>query len=487
MCSTRIGGATMLEVTGLSLPGILSDVSFTVGSGERVGLIGESGSGKSMTALAVLGLLPRGMRATGSVHLAGQEILNLPDRWLRPLRGKRVAMVFQEPMSALDPMMTVGRQVAEACAGDQDRVAALFTEVGLSPEQRSSHPHELSGGQRQRVLVALAMAGDPEVLIADEPTTALDVTSQEQVLTLLERLVAERGVSLVFISHDLSVIARMCQRVEVMRGGEIVESGPVDEVLHRPRHAYTQALVAASRPGTPARVTEVGEPVIRVESVSTREALRGVSLTVRRGERLGLVGGSGAGKTTLLRLIAGLAEPDSGRVRVEADLHMVFQDPQSSLNPRLRVDRTVAEGGGEAGRVAEVLAEVGLPADSSRRFPAEFSGGQRQRISIARAVAGRPAILLADEPVSALDVSVRAQVLGMLDQLVEEYGLTLVFVSHDLAVVRQVCSTVAVMAEGKIVEQGPTEQVWAHPRHDYTRTLLAGVTGVPEHRSDGGR
>lgn len=463
----------MLEVTGLSVGGILEDVSFTVGPGERVGIIGESGSGKSMTALAVLGLLPDGMRATGSVSLAGREILNLPDKKMRALRGSKVAMVFQEPMTALDPMMTVGRQVGEACGGDRARVEKLFSDVGLAAEKQRSYPHELSGGQRQRVLIALAMAGDPDVLIADEPTTALDVTSQDQVLGLLERLVAERGMSLVFISHDLTVIARMCGRVGVMRDGRVVETGPVEEVLRRPRHEYTRALVAASRPGAPARVTEVGEPVIRVEDVSTREALREVSLTVRRGERLGVVGGSGAGKTTLLRIIAGLAEADSGSVRVDAGLHVVFQDPQSSLNPRLRVGKAVAEGGGDAGRVTEALAEVGLSADAARRFPAEFSGGQRQRISIARAVAGRPEILLADEPVSALDVSVRAQVLGVLDELVEDHGLTLVFVSHDLSVVRQVCSTVAVMHEGQIVEHGATEDVWAHPRHEYTRALLA--------------
>jgi peptide/nickel transport system ATP-binding protein len=465
----------MLEVTGLSVGGILADVSFSVRPGERVGIIGESGSGKSMTALAVLGLLPDGMRATGSVSLAGREILNLPDKKMRALRGSKVAMVFQEPMTALDPMMTVGRQVGEACGGGRARVEKLFSDVGLAAEKQRSYPHELSGGQRQRVLIALAMAGDPDVLIADEPTTALDVTSQDQVLGLLERLVAERGMSLVFISHDLAVIARMCGRVGVMRDGRVVESGPVEEVLRRPRHEYTRALVAASRPGAPARVTDVGEPVIRVEDVSTREALREVSLTVRRGERLGVVGGSGAGKTTLLRIIAGLAEADSGAVRVDAGLHVVFQDPQSSLNPRLRVGKAVAEGGGDAGRVAQTLAEVGLPTDAARRFPAEFSGGQRQRISIARAVAGRPEILLADEPVSALDVSVRSQVLGVLDELVEDYGLTLVFVSHDLSVVRQVCSTVAVMHEGRIVEHGATEEVWAHPQHEYTRALLAGA------------
>ncbi|MCS5480168.1 ABC transporter ATP-binding protein [Corynebacterium sp. YIM 101645] len=468
----------VLEVRDLHVnDGLVDGVSFTVGRGERVGIIGESGSGKSLTALSVMGLLPRGLHANGSVRLLGQETVGLPDRRMRPLRGKVVSMVFQEPMTALDPLMTVGRQVAEA-AGRRD-VADLFTRVALDPARMGAYPHELSGGQRQRVLIAMALANEPDLLICDEPTTALDVTVQEQILELLDDLVDRLGISLLFITHDLGVINRMCRRVLVMSEGRIVEDGETGQVLRSPAHPYTRRLVAASLPGPPAELREVGDPVLSLEQVTRRygdtPALDGVSLTVRRGERLGVVGGSGSGKTTLLRQFAGLDTPDSGTVTVGAGVQVVFQDPQSSLNPRLRIGRSVAEGGGDQQRVAEVLAEVGLPGDAAGRFPHQFSGGQRQRISIARAVAGRPEILLADEPVSALDVSVRAQVLELLDRLVEEYGLTLVFITHDLSVLRQVCSTVAVMHQGRIVEHGPTEQVWADPQHEYTRSLLAAI------------
>ncbi|NLA55476.1 MAG: ABC transporter ATP-binding protein [Corynebacterium humireducens] len=472
---------TILSVTGLRVgDGLLDDITFTVGRGERVGLIGESGSGKSLTALSIMGLLPRGLSATGSVVLEGQELIGLPDRRIRPLRGRVMSMVFQEPMTALDPLMTVGKQVQEAA--HRSDVADLFEQVALDPARMNAYPHELSGGQRQRVLIAMALAQEPDLLICDEPTTALDVTVQDQILDLLDRLVDETGVSLLFITHDLGVINRMCRRVLVMSGGSVVEEGTTEQVLRAPEHPYTQRLVAASLPGAPAEVREVGPPVLTLSNV-TREygatkALDDVSLVVHRGERLGIVGGSGSGKTTLLRQLAGLDSPTSGTVRVDAGVQVVFQDPQSSLNPRLRVGRSVAEGGGDHARVLEVLAEVGLPPDAAERYPHQFSGGQRQRISIARAVAGRPEILLADEPVSALDVSVRAQVLELLDRLVDEYGLTLVFISHDLSVVREVCSTVAVMYRGRIVEHGPTEAVWADPQDEYTRSLLAAIPRI---------
>ena len=472
---------TILSVTDLRVgDGLLDGITFTVGRGERVGLIGESGSGKSLTALSIMGLLPRGLSAAGSVVLDGQELVGLSDRRMRPLRGKVVSMVFQEPMTALDPLMTVGRQVAEAA--DRDDVSDLFERVSLDPARMNAYPHELSGGQRQRVLIAMAIAQDPDLLICDEPTTALDVTVQDQVLDLLDHLVDELGVSLLFITHDLGVINRMCRRVLVMSEGAIVESGTTEQVLRAPEHPYTQRLVAASLPGEPAEIRAVGAPVITLEYVTRRygttTALNDVSLVVRRGERLGVVGGSGSGKTTLLRQVAGLDVPDQGHVLVDAGVQVVFQDPRSSLNPRLRVGRSVAEGGGDRARVLEVLSEVGLPADAVERYPHQFSGGQRQRISIARAVAGKPEILLADEPVSALDVSVRAQVLELLDELVDEYGLTLVFISHDLSVVREVCSTVAVMREGRIVEHGPTEEVWANPQHEYTKSLLAAIPRI---------
>ena len=472
---------TILSVTDLRVgDGLLDGISLTVGRGERVGLIGESGSGKSLTALSIMGLLPRGLTATGSVVLEGQELIGLSDRRMRPLRGKVVSMVFQEPMTALDPLMTVGKQVAEAA--DRDDVTDLFERVSLDPARMNAYPHELSGGQRQRVLIAMAIAQDPDLLICDEPTTALDVTVQDQVLDLLDHLVDELGVSLLFITHDLGVINRMCRRVLVMSEGSVVESGETEQVLRAPSHPYTQRLVAASLPGEPAEVREVGAPVLTLQGATreygTTKALDDVSLVVHRGERLGVVGGSGSGKTTLLRMFAGLDVPTSGSVLIDAGVQVVFQDPQSSLNPRLRVGRSVAEGGGDRARVSEVLAEVGLPADAADRYPHQFSGGQRQRISIARAVAGKPEVLLADEPVSALDVSVRAQVLELLDELVDEYGLTLVFISHDLSVVREVCSTVAVMCEGRIVEHGPTEEVWANPQHEYTKSLLAAIPRI---------
>lgn len=470
----------MLEVSHLSIAGILHGVSLHLGPTSRLGLIGESGSGKSMTALSIMGLLPPVLRATGSITFQGEEILGLPDRRMRKLRGRRIAMVFQEPMTALDPLMTVGRQVAEAAGGSAAAVEKLFDDVQLPRERMNAYPHELSGGQRQRVLIAMAIAGDPDVLICDEPTTALDVTVQDQILSLLERLARERTMALLFVTHDLGVIARMCDEVAVMRDGHIVEHGSAASVLRSPSHEYTRALVAASLPGAPARIRATGEDMITIDHASRiygeRTALDDVSLRVARGERLGIVGGSGSGKTTLLKIIAGLDSPTSGSSSVDAGVQMVFQDPHSSLNPRLRVGRSVAEScGGDLNRVREVLAEIGLPADAADRFPHEFSGGQRQRISIARAVAPRPDILLADEPVSALDVSVRAQVLEVLESLVEDYGLTLVFVSHDLSVVRQVCSTVAVMHEGRLVEHGPTEEIWANPQHEYTRTLLQSV------------
>ena len=472
---------TILSVTDLRVGDKLLDgISFQVGRGERVGLIGESGSGKSLTALSIMGLLPRGLTATGSIVLEGQELIGLPDRRIRPLRGEVMSMVFQEPMTALDPLMTVGKQVAEAA--ERDDVADLFEQVSLDPQRMNAYPHELSGGQRQRVLIAMALAREPDLLICDEPTTALDVTVQDQILDLLDHLVDQLGVSLLFITHDLGVINRMCRRVLVMSEGQVVEEGPTEQVLKAPEHPYTQRLVAAALPGEPAELREVGPPVLTLRNV-TREygptrALDDVSLVVHRGERLGVVGGSGSGKTTLLRMFAGLDAPTSGSVLVDAGVQVVFQDPQSSLNPRLRVGRSVAEGGGSRERVAEVLAEVGLPPDAAERYPHQFSGGQRQRISIARAVAGKPEILLADEPVSALDVSVRAQVLELLDELVDEYGLTLVFISHDLSVVREVCSTVAVMYQGQLVEHGPTEEIWADPQHEYTRSLLAAIPRI---------
>jgi ABC-type glutathione transport system ATPase component len=553
---------------------LVDGVSLTVGEGERVGLIGESGSGKSMTALAVMGLLPDGVTAAGHVDVAAErDLLARGDRRLAPLRGQLMSMVFQEPMTALDPLVRVGAQVAEVMtlhgargrAEAAERATGLLREVGLPDPDRAAraYPHQLSGGQRQRVMIAMALANDPALLVADEPTTALDVTVQAQVLDLMADLVARRGTGLLFITHDLAVVARVCERVVVMRDGQVVESGPVAEVFADPQHPYTRGLLAASdlgatdtrgrlftvataggyRPGAgpagtapavtpaarPATPDGAAAPVVRVRDLTRRyvrsragwrrrpadvvDALRGVSFEVAPGERFGLVGESGSGKTTALRLLAGLDTPTSGTVevagvrlaedgpdglrlagprelaRVRSDLQMVFQDPMGSLDPRMRVGDVVAEpllnpanraalpeaatADGRRGLVADMLAAVGLPADAAERYPHQFSGGQRQRISIARALVCRPRVLVADEPVSALDVSVRAQVLNLLADLADERELTLVLVSHDLGVVRHLCDRVAVMRAGEIVEQGTTEQVWADPQHEYTRRLQA--------------
>ncbi|MFD7021373.1 dipeptide ABC transporter ATP-binding protein [Promicromonospora sukumoe] len=514
---------------------LLTDVSLRVAAGERVGLIGESGSGKTMTALAALGLLPDGVSATGHVGLAGVDgnLLDRGERAVARLRGREISMVFQEPMTALNPLMRVGRQVAETMTVHgvssrtaSSRAAALLAEVGLPDGAARRYPHELSGGQRQRVVLAMALANDPAVLVADEPTTALDVTVQRQVLDLMTRLVSDRGAGLLFITHDLAVVSQVCERVVVLLDGVVVEEGPVAEVFAHPRHEYTRRLLAAStlepratttlveRP-TPVEPVETPPALIRVEDVTRNytsrgqavHALRGVSLSVPEGQRFGIVGESGSGKSTLLRIIAGLDRATSGRVTsagvdlspapggaapdlgdLRAALQLVFQDPYGSLDPRMTVGDIVAEpllnpanirdGGPRTAAarrdaVREMLDAVGLPLDAAERYPHQFSGGQRQRIAIARALVCRPRILVADEPVSALDVSVRQQVLDLLARLADEHALTLLLVSHDLGVVRHVADHVAVMHDGLIVEQGPTAQVYDDPAHEYTRRLRA--------------
>lgn len=522
---------------------LLSHVSLRVAPGERVGLIGESGSGKTMTALAALGLLPDGVAATGRVRLAGVpgNLLDRGEQAMARLRGEAMSMVFQEPMTALNPLMRVGSQVAEAMTLHETtdrtatrRAAELLAEVGLPGGAARRYPHELSGGQRQRVGLAMALANDPAVLVADEPTTALDVTVQRQVLDLMVRLVEDRGAGLLFITHDLAVVSQVCERVVVLLEGVVVEEGPVAEVFAHPRHEYTKRLLAAStlEPRLPAPPQEAREPLIHVADVTRTypsrgevvHALRGVSLEVQEGQRFGIVGESGSGKSTLLRIVAGLDRPTSGHVTsagvrigaagvstgstsgvadgastgstsgagspglgdLRAALQVVFQDPYSSLDPRMTVGDIVAEpllnpanvraGGPRTASarrdtVREMLDAVGLPLDATERYPHQFSGGQRQRIAIARALVCRPRILVADEPVSALDVSVRRQVLDLLARLADEHALTLLLVSHDLGVVRHVCDHVAVMRDGLIVEQGPTAAVYDTPQHEYTRRL----------------
>lgn len=654
-------GHTVLRVEGLdvgtSTTPLLNDVTFSIDRGERVGLIGESGSGKSLTALAVMGLLGEGLHANGQVWLSGRtpakrNLLTVDERDIAGLRGDAMSMVFQEPMTALNPTMRIGDQVAEVMTlhktrtgvEARERVVELLEQVGLSNPHHlvKAYPHQLSGGQRQRVVLAIAMANDPALLVCDEPTTALDVTVQATVLDLIVEGVEERDAALLFITHDLAVVASVCERVLVMYGGRIVEAGPVDQILTNPQHRYTVGLLAASDlsgvtasgrrsgrgalstiPGTvpaagrfpegcvfrsrcavaddicmttpewkvrgvhPAGDRAVGfachhpvepddsdkpdarsvkrrpelsqqrsvnssEPVIPPEPVTAdnlgstqgrsgteetgvielvgvnREfrrprsglfaappvvhAVRDVSLTIGRGERFGIVGESGSGKSTLLRLIAGLDQPTSGEILIDGrpvhgqragklawlreKLQLVFQDPMSSLNPRMRVRDIIAEPlvaqrwqGDRRSRVTDLLERVGLSTTAADRYPHQFSGGQRQRISVARALAPGPDILLADEPVSALDVSVRAQVLNLIDEVVHGFDLTLLFVSHDLSVVRHVCDRVAVMRNGEVVEIAPTEQLFAEPQHPYTKSLLAAIpdlhAAIHSDRADG--
>ena len=465
-----------------STTALLGPINIELAAGEKLGIIGESGSGKSLTALSIMGLLPNGVRASGSVTVDGTEVIGARDARIRPLRGSTMAMVFQEPMSALDPLMRIGTQLSQA--GVRDCAAAL-DEVDLAADVASRFPHQLSGGQRQRVLIAMARAGRPDLLICDEPTTALDATTQDGVLRVIERVTKAHGTALIFITHDLGVIRRMCPTVLVMHQGAVVESGPTERVLVHPEHPYTRTLIASSRPPelslSPATAEDALVTLRGVSKVhGAHAALDGIDLRVHHGERLGIVGGSGSGKTSLLKLIAGLDQPTSGDIDVRGRVQMVFQDPQGSLNPRLKIWKSIAEAipgnlgkADKRARAAAALEEVGLPADSLDRFPHEFSGGQRQRISIARALCGEPDILLADEAVSALDMSVRAQVLELLAGVIAKRKLTLLFVTHDLAVVRHLCHSVAVLDRGRLIEHGATDSIWSSPSTDYTRRLIA--------------
>jgi peptide/nickel transport system ATP-binding protein len=510
----------------------VEDVSLAVAPGETLCVVGESGSGKSMLALAVMGLLPDGITATGEIRLAGRELLGLPEAALCDIRGREVAMVFQEPMTSLNPVMRVADQVAESFRahgrfepGERRRRAlALLDEVGLPnpPEIGDAYPHEISGGQRQRVMIAMALALEPKLLVADEPTTALDVTTQAQILGLIADLRRRHGMAVLFITHDFGVVAEIADRVAVMREGRLVEEGAVAAVLARPAHAYTRRLLAAvpsltpphDRAGDGARDPGPGPPSLEVSGLAKRygggligrgravQAAEGVSFAIRRGETLGLVGESGSGKSTVGRCVMRLVEPDRGSIRIggvafddlsgaalrrqRRRIQMVFQDPYASLNPRRPVGRIVAEGPIVQGaaerdalaRARELLALVGLPARAAERYPHEFSGGQRQRIGIARALALDPEVLVADEPVSALDVSVQAQILALLRDLQERLGLAILFITHDLRVAAQVCDRIAVMQRGRIVEADETARLFAAPHQPYTRQLLAAVPGA---------
>jgi microcin C transport system ATP-binding protein len=498
-------------------------VSFSIERGETVALVGESGSGKSVTALSVLQLLPPSARhPSGSIRFDGREMIGAPEPVLREVRGDRAAMIFQEPMTSLNPLHRVGRQIGEIVTlhrrvSDDEvraRTVELLRQVGLDdPERRlQAFPHELSGGQRQRVMIAMSLANEPDLLIADEPTTALDVTIQAQILALLRGLRARSGMALLLITHDLGVVRKMADRVCVMRGGRIVEQGPAERIFAAPQHPYTRHLLASEPGGAPAPVAAGAPEVLAADDVRVwfpirRGVLRrtvghvkavdGVSLAVRAGETVGIVGESGSGKTTLALGLLRL-ERSEGSIRfhgrelqglrwaetrpLRRALQFVFQDPFASLSPRLPVGRIVGEGleihriGDEAEReqrVVEVLEEVGLDPESRHRYPHEFSGGQRQRISIARALVLRPELVVLDEPTSALDVSVQAQIVELLRALQERHRLAYLFISHDLRVVRAMSHQILVLRAGRVVEQGAAEELFARPREAYTRALLA--------------
>ncbi len=548
--------STLIDIQGLnvSFPGhqAVSNLDLQIRAGETLALVGESGCGKSTTALALLGLLPRHARASGRILFEGRDLLALPERQRCAVRGDRIAMIFQEPMTSLNPVLTLGEQIGEAlrlhrgatARAARQRAIELLDLVRMPEPQRrvDDYPHLLSGGQRQRAMIAAAIACEPALLVADEPTTALDVTVQAQILRLLDDLRADLGMGLLLITHDLAVVGDWADRVAVMVAGEKVEEGLASTLLSQPRHPYTRGLLGASlrlddathyrqrrlpeirtrlnpasgRPVfglvTPPRVAAANDPALpdappllqvrdlRVD-YSTRQGVKtavdGVSFQIERGETLGLVGESGCGKSTLSRTLVRLLAPSSGSILLRGadtaqlgrhalaayrqSVQMIFQDPYASLNPRhsvndileaaLRIHR-VADRHERRRRIAHMLDAVGLPQTALARYPSEFSGGQRQRIGIARALVLRPALVICDEPVSALDVSVQAQILNLLVDLKAEFRLSYLFISHDLSVVHYLADRVLVMNAGRIVEEGPNATLWRDARHPYTRSLI---------------
>ncbi|MBV2158057.1 ABC transporter ATP-binding protein [Achromobacter denitrificans] len=519
----------LLDIRGLSirLPAgadralAVKEASLSVAAGETLCIVGESGSGKSMIANAVMGLLPQPLVApvAGAIAFQGQDLLALREPQWRALRGNRIGMIFQDPMSALNPVMRIGEQLEEALDAHLDltpgdkraRILAALRDVRLpDPEGiAASYPGRLSGGQRQRVMIACALMLEPALLIADEPTTALDVTTQAQILELIRDLQARQGTAVLFITHDFGVVSQIADRVAVMQLGEIVEAGDAAAVLGNPQHDYTRKLISAIPHGMPAAGSAANAQPLLLDVRDLRKtyssggglfrreretaAMRGISFTLQRGEVLGLVGESGSGKSTLGRCIAGLLAPDGGQILFNGREHgarpapgrvqMVFQDPQASLNPRHTVGRSIMAGPLAQGmaperareRAAELLHLVGLNPDAARRYPHEFSGGQRQRIGIARALASEPELIVADEPVSALDVSVQAQVLELFASVRRQFHLSMLFVTHDLRVAAQMCDRIAVMQQGRIIECGSAAQVIRAPSQDYTRALVQAV------------
>ena len=505
----------------------VNDISFDVGPGEVVCLLGESGSGKSVIAQAVMGLLPEALVPSGGViELQGENLLNATPARLRALRGSRMGMVFQEPMTALDPVMTCGAQVDEVLiqhtdlnsAARRQRVLDIFARVRLPDPERmyAAYPHELSGGQRQRIVIAIALILRPSLLICDEPTTALDVTTQAEILKLIRELQQENGTGVLFITHDFGVVADIADRVVVMQLGQQVESGDKTEVLQHPREPYTRSLLQAVPELKPMRPAITVERPLLLEARSLGkqysagswpmrrrvvDAARDVSLRLHAGETLGIVGESGSGKSTVARCIAQLIEPTQGQVTLQGlestasnrdrrsafrrSVQVVFQDPNRSLNPRRTVGQSIVEGPINFGvtqekawqRAEELMALVRMRPDALHRYPSEFSGGQRQRLCIARALACEPKVLIADEAVSALDVSVQDQILKLLEDIQKRLAIGILFITHDLRVASQICDRLVVMHQGRIVEQGSARDVLLQPQQDYTRSLLAAAPG----------
>ncbi|MGO4712545.1 ABC transporter ATP-binding protein [Bradyrhizobium sp. 2TAF24] len=512
---------------GADRPLAIDDVSFAVNAGEIVCVVGESASGKSMTANAVMRLLPGGVAITGGqVLFEGRDLAALDEAAMRRVRGAGIAMIFQEPMTALNPLRSIGDQIGEMFSIHTDlsraairaRVLELLEEVRIPDPARAAkaYPHELSGGQRQRAMIAMALALDPRLLIADEPTTALDVTTQAQILKLIHDLQRRKGTAVLFITHDFGVVAEIADRVVVMQQGRIAEQGTADEVLNRPQHPYTRQLIAAvPRLTVPPPRKLADEAILTIDHVSktyrtggflgrgarVTHAVKDVSLALPKGATLGIVGESGSGKSTLARCLMRLIDPDGGAIVLDGkdlaaldhgamreetrNIQMVFQDPFASLNPRRTAGELVAQGpivhgmprGSALALARELFGLIGLDPAAVDRHPHEFSGGQRQRIGLARALALKPKVLVADEPVSALDVSVQAQVLTLLADLRARLDLSMVFITHDLRVAAQICDLVAVMKDGEVVESGPVARVFGHPQHPYTKALLASIPG----------
>jgi peptide/nickel transport system ATP-binding protein len=527
MSVLRVGNLTIRLPPGGDRPEAVSEVSFEVERKEVLCLVGESGSGKSVIAQAIMGLLPKTLTvAGGTISLEGEDLLAAPDDRLRELRGARMSMIFQEPMTALNPVMRCGAQIDEVLrihtrtreSERERRILALLREVALPDPERilASYPHQLSGGQRQRIMIAMALALEPSLLIADEPTTALDVTTQAQILKLISELQQRHGMGVLFITHDFGVVAEVAHRVAVLRQGRLVEVGAKLEVLQRPRHEYTRMLIRSVPTLEPhGRPADAAAPVVlELRNLSKTyvdrgwlgkrrevQAASGVSLELRKGQTLGIVGESGSGKSTIARCVLRLVQPSAGEILLRgrdiaslgaralrplrSKVQIVFQDPYRSLNPRRSVGEAIMEGPLNYGvpharaleRARRLLELVRMDPATLERYPHQFSGGQRQRICIARALALEPDLLVADEPVSALDVSVQAQVLALLAEIRSRLELAMLFITHDLRVAAQVCDQVAVMQHGRVVEYGAARDVFLSPRHDYTRSLFAAAPG----------